>query len=59
MRRVLRLFLILTLLAPLAPARAASLDDEKLPTDPALVTGRLPNGLRVHRPPAPESRRAA
>ena len=46
MRRVLRLFLILMLLAPLASARAASLDDEKLPADPALVTGRLPNGLR-------------
>jgi zinc protease len=46
MRRVLRLFLILMLLAPLAPARAASLDDEKLPADPALVTGRLSNGLR-------------
>src|SRR6185436_20695045 len=46
MRRVLRVFLILTLLVPLASARAASLDDEKLPTDPALVTGRLPNGLR-------------
>jgi len=46
MRRVLWLVLILTLLAPLALAVAASLDDEKLPTDPALVMGRLPNGLR-------------
>lgn len=36
-------------------ARAASLADEKLPTDPALVTGRLPNGLayiiRQHKNP--------
>ena len=46
MRRVLRLFLILMLLTPLAQAQAASPPDEKLPTDPALVTGPLPNGLR-------------
>jgi len=46
MRNVLGLLLILILLAPLTLAGAASLDDEALPTDPALVTGRLPNGLR-------------
>jgi zinc protease len=40
---------------PLAPARAASLADETLPTDPVLVRGTLPNGLtyiiRPHRNP--------
>jgi len=46
MRRVLWLVLILTLLAPLTLAVADSIDTEKLPSDPALVTGRLPNGLR-------------
>jgi zinc protease len=43
------------LLMPVVPARASSLADEKLPTDPALVTGTLPNGLsyiiRRHRNP--------
>jgi zinc protease len=46
MRRVLWLVLFLTLMAPLTLAVADSIDTEKLPTDPALVTGRLPNGLR-------------
>src|SRR5215510_10339217 len=46
MRKVLWLVLILTLLAPLTWAVADSIDTEKLPTDPSLVTGRLPNGLR-------------
>jgi zinc protease len=40
---------------PLAQARAASLADERLPTDPALVRGTLANGLtyiiRPHRNP--------
>ncbi|HTO13157.1 MAG TPA: insulinase family protein [Candidatus Binatia bacterium] len=31
---------------PAPPAPAAIAPDEKLPTDPALVTGQLPNGLR-------------
>src|SRR5437879_12043748 len=43
------------LLMPGLPARAATLAEEKLPTDPALVTGTLPNGLsyiiRKHRNP--------
>jgi len=42
-------------LVPLAQARAATLADETLPTDPALVTGSLPNGLayiiRPHKNP--------
>src|SRR3989440_8828277 len=40
------------------PAPAAVAPEEKLPTDPALVTGRLPNGLRsIIRPhPNPEGR---
>jgi hypothetical protein len=55
MRRVCRLFLMLTILVLLVPAsarsqadekRPTSQADEKLPTDPALVTGQLPNGLR-------------
>jgi zinc protease len=46
MRRVCRLFLMLTILVLLVPASARSQADEKLPTDPALVTGQLPNGLR-------------
>ena len=43
------------LVTSLGPARAASPADEKLPTDPALVTGTLPNGLayiiRQHKNP--------
>ena len=43
------------LLTSLAPARAASPSDEKLPVDPALVMGTLPNGLsyiiRQHKNP--------
>jgi zinc protease len=46
MRRVCRLFLMLTILVLLVPSSARSQADEKLPTDPALVTGQLPNGLR-------------
>jgi zinc protease len=46
MRRVCRLFLMLTILVLLVPASARSQADEKLPTDPALVTGQLANGLR-------------
>src|SRR4029450_5723872 len=46
MRRVCRLFLMLTILVLLVPASARSQADEKLPTDPALVPGQLPNGLR-------------
>src|SRR4029434_9084425 len=51
MRRVCRLFLMLTILVLLVPASARSQADEKLPTDPALVTGQLPNGLRYIIPP--------
>ncbi|HEV2057350.1 MAG TPA: insulinase family protein [Methylomirabilota bacterium] len=56
MRAVLVLVMTAALqLLPLVPARAASLADEKLPTDPALVTGTLPNGLayiiRPHKNP--------
>jgi zinc protease len=56
MRAVLVLVMTAVLqLLPLVPARAASLVDEKLPTDPALVTGTLPNGLayviRPHKNP--------
>ena len=59
MRAVLVLVMTAVLqMLPLVPARAASLADEKLPTDPALVTGALPNGLayiiRPHK--NPESR---
>ena len=59
MRAVLVLVMTAVLqLLPLVPARAASLADEKLPADPALVTGTLPNGLayiiRQHK--NPESR---
>jgi zinc protease len=43
------------LVTSLGPARAASPADEKLPIDPALVTGSLPNGLayiiRQHKNP--------
>src|SRR3990170_1089198 len=43
------------LVTSLGPARAASPPAEKLPTDPALVTGTLPNGLayiiRQHKNP--------
>src|SRR5713101_3484533 len=56
MRAVLILVMTAVLqLLPAAPARAASLADEKLPADPALVTGTLPNGLayiiRQHKNP--------
>src|SRR6266540_2864933 len=56
MRAVLILIMTAVIqLLPLAPARAASPADEKLPTDPALVTGTLPNGLayiiRPHKNP--------
>jgi len=56
MRAVLILVMAAVLqLLPLVPARAASPADEKLPTDPALVTGTLPNGLgyiiRQHKNP--------
>jgi zinc protease len=56
MRAVLVLVMTAVLqLLPLVPARAASPADEKLPTDPALVTGTLPNGLayiiRQHKNP--------
>jgi zinc protease len=56
MRAVLILMMTAVLqLLPLVPARAASLADEKLPADPALVTGALPNGLayviRPHKNP--------
>lgn len=56
MRAVLVLVMTAVLqLLPLVPARAASLADEKLPADPALVTGTLPNGLayiiRPHKNP--------
>ncbi len=56
MRAVLVLVMTAVLqLLPLVPARAASLADEKLPTDPALVTGTLSNGLvyiiRQHKNP--------
>jgi len=62
-RAFLILLLLATLTAPLcpatsraqAPAAPAVAADEKLPVDPALVTGRLPNGLgyivRPHRNP--------
>jgi zinc protease len=45
MRDVVMLVLVAALLVPLGPAPAVAAD-EALPTDPALVTGRLPNGLR-------------
>src|ERR1700693_3562650 len=56
MRAVLVLVMTAVLqLLPLAPARAASPAEEKLPSDPALVTGTLPNGLayiiRPHKNP--------
>src|SRR5438034_7223851 len=55
MRASLVLLMMGLLLMPGLPARAASLAEEKLPTDPALVTGTLPNGLsyiiRKHRNP--------
>ena len=55
----MRAWLVLVMVAlpwmPLLPARAASLADEKLPTDPALVRGTLANGLayiiRPHKNP--------
>src|SRR5712692_2474431 len=56
MRAVLILVMTAVLqLLPAAPARPASLADEKLPADPALVSGTLPNGLayiiRPHKNP--------
>src|SRR5216683_6750102 len=55
MRASLVLLMMGLLLMPGLPARAASLAEEKLPTDPGLVTGTLPNGLsyiiRKHRNP--------
>src|SRR5205085_4843995 len=57
---VVLLALLLTPLCPAtgraqAPAPATASAEEKLPTDPALVTGRLPNGLnyiiRTHKNP--------
>jgi zinc protease len=45
MRDLLIVLLTATLLLPTIPARAATGADEKLPSDPALVTGTLPNGL--------------
>src|SRR6266542_2670290 len=55
MRAFLVLLMTLALLMPLVAAGAASFADEMLPTDPALVTGRLPNGLtyiiRPHKNP--------
>ncbi len=38
--------LVALMLMLFLPGRASSLADEMLPTDPALVTGTLPNGLR-------------
>src|SRR2546430_2025504 len=55
MRASLVVLMMGLLLMPGIPARAASVAEEKLPTDPALVTGTLPNGLsyiiRKHRNP--------
>ena len=55
MRASLVVLMVGLLLMPGLPARAAALAEEKLPTDPALVTGTLPNGLsyiiRKHRNP--------
>jgi zinc protease len=58
MRASLALLMMSLLLMPSVPARAAALADEKLPTDPALVTGTLPNGLSyiVRRHGNPEGR---
>jgi zinc protease len=60
-RRVLTLLLLIVAVLPLCPAASVAQSppvvgaDEKLPTDPALVTGRLPNGLhyiiRTHKNP--------
>jgi zinc protease len=44
--RAFPIVLLVALLMPLLPAGASSLADEALPTDPALVTGALTNGLR-------------
>src|SRR6266446_8423593 len=55
MRASLVVLMVGLLLMPSVQARAASVAEEKLPTDPALVTGTLPNGLsyiiRKHRNP--------
>src|SRR3974377_2142557 len=55
MRTFLVLLMTALLLVALAPAWAASPPDEKLPVDPALVMGALPNGLayiiRQHKNP--------
>ena len=52
-RRLLTLLLLLLVVLPLCPAASVAQSPapgvdtaEKLPTDPALVTGQLPNGLR-------------
>src|SRR5215475_58449 len=44
--RAFPIALLVALLMPLLPAGASSRADDALPTDPALVTGALPNGLR-------------
>ena len=46
MRILVTLLTLVALLAPSVPAHPATAPDEALPTDPALTTGRLPNGLR-------------
>jgi zinc protease len=46
MRAFLVVLMVAALLMPLVAVSAASFADEMLPTDPALVTGQLPNGLR-------------
>jgi len=59
MRAFLGLLMMgLLLSTPMVPAGAASLADEPLPTDPALVTGTLPNGLGyiIRRHQNPEDR---
>ncbi len=55
MRTVLAMLLMVSLLLAQVGAGAATLAEERLPTDPALVTGTLPNGLayiiRPHKNP--------
>src|SRR5215470_9288080 len=46
MRAVPIMLLVALLLMPLLAVGATALADESLPTDPALVMGALPNGLR-------------
>src|SRR5512144_619036 len=45
MRKPFVVLLLLVLAAPSILARGAWAADDRLPTDPALVTGALPNGL--------------